>query len=729
MLKFLPNHVKKALQRNSAPIEVPFVQGDDRGIVAVIDISGFTGLSTRLATEYGSDGAAKLKDAINSPFDKIIKRTYARSGSIVKFAGDSALVCWSETEASESRKRNFLLESFICCLELLEIFKCDESETSDDAKQEDRLGVHIGVAFGRISHIHLGERAADQLPQAPRREYLVAGEAVSQASVLLDRGKRGELRVSTKYWEALVGAFSSLRVAQFKQLDQRASIHSIGHVCIADEEVSTWHRIERSTSNLLTLRHKLDQPPSAEQGVDYDSAMQYIESSVARYLVEEELNYGETSPPTKSKATINDLPAGEMNAWTDAYSDLRQVAIAFFRFADVHLDHDVDFLASSPTVRSESTMPASDEVLKAQFFAETAMACVRERGGSLRQLNFDDKSFTALAVWGLRGSAHQRAEAGYALHACLDFAERVGRRRERERKGGGFESNDDGDGRRVPLAAGSVIIGVTTGTVYAGLIGNKLRMDGTVLGSAVNLAARLMCINDLAPADEVEWLNVWIFCDQSTFLACKDLFEFGPSPRHASFKGFKNQLPVYAVLRRADDTRKSRIGKTIEFAGREAEITEAEAAVKRWKSGTSNERLLVTGRSGLGKSTLADQIRIQLDEDPLVLPCSSTADEMMQKSSFAFLGATLLAIASQLRLCGVNTTDLVEKRKDRLSRSQSNASLVPTSNFAKVGVSRQRYPVAKLLARPGVENFPRQPTGLVISFQVSAAGEAPPPVG
>ncbi|KAI9336632.1 hypothetical protein DFJ73DRAFT_19688 [Zopfochytrium polystomum] len=113
MLKFLPNHVRSICSASSSTpvqLQLPHVAVDDRGAVPVIDMSGgcctkgngwshrrrpgFTQLSSHLTQEHGIDGAAKLVEAINSPFEKIIRRVYARSGSIVKFAGDSAVVCW-----------------------------------------------------------------------------------------------------------------------------------------------------------------------------------------------------------------------------------------------------------------------------------------------------------------------------------------------------------------------------------------------------------------------------------------------------------------------------------------------------------------------------------------------------------------------------------------------------------------------------------------------------------
>ncbi|KAI9350543.1 hypothetical protein DFJ73DRAFT_832559 [Zopfochytrium polystomum] len=82
------------LNRSAPPIRLPLHEVVDGSIVAVIDISGFTQLSTRLFREHGIDGAAKLHEAINRPFERIIRCVCTRSGSIVKFAGDSAVVCW-----------------------------------------------------------------------------------------------------------------------------------------------------------------------------------------------------------------------------------------------------------------------------------------------------------------------------------------------------------------------------------------------------------------------------------------------------------------------------------------------------------------------------------------------------------------------------------------------------------------------------------------------------------
>src|SRR4249919_2106174 len=63
------------------------------GVVLVIDITGFTALTERLA-EHGPDGADTLASILNESFGDVIERIHTRGGDVVSFAGDAILAVW-----------------------------------------------------------------------------------------------------------------------------------------------------------------------------------------------------------------------------------------------------------------------------------------------------------------------------------------------------------------------------------------------------------------------------------------------------------------------------------------------------------------------------------------------------------------------------------------------------------------------------------------------------------
>eukprot|EP00741_Cyanophora_paradoxa_P025228 tig00000350_g24352.t1 len=97
-----------------------------------------------------------------------------------------------------------------------------------------------------------------------------------------------------------------------------------------------------------------------------------------------------------------------------------------------------------------------------------AQASAARCGGVIRSFFRDDKGFVGLMTFGLFGSAH----ADDPLRA-IKAAVRIRNAFEEEK-------------------LGTVSIGIATGRVFAGLVGDTLRCEYNVLGDAVNTAARLM---------------------------------------------------------------------------------------------------------------------------------------------------------------------------------------------------------------------------------------------
>ncbi|KAI9325192.1 hypothetical protein DFJ73DRAFT_767774 [Zopfochytrium polystomum] len=313
MREFLPPHVSAVCGRDSAFSSVPFAAVDSEGIAAVVDISGFTSLTSSLLEKHGTDGAAVLRETLKNAFSKIIERIYR---------------------------------------------------------------------IGQLYHVHVG-KPEGQSEGPDRREYFIAGKAVSDAGIKVNWGHRGDLVLSSKYYQALASILAGAQgVYHLRMLSDRIAHEGRGAFIIKDRSS---HFEGALTYFQREFPEDVTVPASKKGSIDRRKAVAYVEVSVAAFIIQ--------------SGFIADLD-------NDGYSDIRNTTVVFFRF---------------PYLTIDLSAMAEAGLSKVQKISQEIIARVHAEGGSLRQINFDDKGFNALAVWGLRGLAHQRGEAGYALAACLNL--------------------------------------------------------------------------------------------------------------------------------------------------------------------------------------------------------------------------------------------------------------------------------------------------------------------
>jgi class 3 adenylate cyclase/tetratricopeptide (TPR) repeat protein len=183
--------------------------------------------------------------------------------------------------------------------------------------------------------------------------------------------------------------------------------------------------------------------------------------------------------------------------------------------------------------------------------------------GSLNKLSVDEKGTTLVAAFGLPPLAHQD-DARRALRTSSEIREAL--------RGIGVECS----------------IGVATGRVYCGEIGNARRREYTIIGRVVNLAARLMQAAKGGPE---------ILCDEETTRASRGCFEFEALPPR-SLKNIEGLVPLFRPLREVPSCGESRttIGRTVErsmLLARLGALREGRGAV-----------VVIEGEPGIGKSRL-----------------------------------------------------------------------------------------------------------------------------
>jgi predicted ATPase/class 3 adenylate cyclase len=146
-------------------------------------------------------------------------------------------------------------------------------------------------------------------------------------------------------------------------------------------------------------------------------------------------------------------------------------------------------------------------------------------------------------------------------------------------------------------------LGVNTGPVIAGKIGTESRQDYSVMGDAVNLAARL---EDASSTGE-------IFVGSNTYRCTAALFDFETLPRMA-LKGKTELVQLYRLIGLKNEPRRVRgiEGLRAPLVGREREIHEVRSALANLQTGHGTV-LAIMGEAGLGKSRLLAEGRASIN--------------------------------------------------------------------------------------------------------------------
>ncbi len=148
-----------------------------------------------------------------------------------------------------------------------------------------------------------------------------------------------------------------------------------------------------------------------------------------------------------------------------------------------------------------------------------------------------------------------------------------------------------------------VRVGVHTGTVVVGTIGDNLRMDYTAVGNTTNLAARLQSLAEPGT----------IRISEATHRATLPYFEFAALGKH-TLKGIAEPVEVYDVrtVRSVGDGDHytTPTGISSPLVGRDRELSLLSAALETLRQGRGGV-VILQGEPGVGKSRLMAEVRRQ----------------------------------------------------------------------------------------------------------------------
>ena len=153
-------------------------------------------------------------------------------------------------------------------------------------------------------------------------------------------------------------------------------------------------------------------------------------------------------------------------------------------------------------------------------------------------------------------------------------------------------------------------IGLNSGPVVVGKIGDDLRMDYTAIGNTTNLASRMQSLAQPGT----------ILLSQDTHHLVEAFFQFQPLGE-VEIKGKEEPQQAYQLLSPSEVTTRiaaATVRGLTRFVGREKEMQTLLDAYAKVQSG-SGQVVGIVGEAGVGKSRLLLEFRQALGEEPLYL--------------------------------------------------------------------------------------------------------------
>ena len=251
-------------------------------------------------------------------------------------------------------------------------------------------------------------------------------------------------------------------------------------------------------------------------------------------------------------AIINRLSAGQ-NSWI---AELRRVSVLFINLPDIDQDTKLE---------------------TAQNIARLVQRSIYRYEGAINKINVDDKGITIVAALGLPPFSHEDDPAR-SVQAALTIRRELNSLKVRS------------------------FIGVTTGRIFCGSVGNDSRREYTIIGNAVNLSARLMGAAG-GMSNVIAKYGVSILCDRTTYDSARDVVEF-ELLQPQQVKGRVEPVEVFHPI----ELKKSVIRPKTELIGRQEEKTLFANALQEFSRGEAHQTIVLQGEAGIGKSRLFEDL-------------------------------------------------------------------------------------------------------------------------
>ncbi|MDP8240069.1 MAG: tetratricopeptide repeat protein [Candidatus Hatepunaea meridiana] len=264
---------------------------------------------------------------------------------------------------------------------------------------------------------------------------------------------------------------------------------------------------------------------------------------------------------TLAKAFIDPPVYNRLHLGLDSVGEIRRVSVIFMSFSG--LDYDED----------------SDVTDKLDAVYNWVYGLTQRYNGSINKVDMGDKGSKMILTFGTP-TAHENDEQ----HAVFCGMELVKGKDEFSKWGLQWK------------------LGISTGVVFAGEVGAPSRQEYTVMGSSVNLSARLMAKSE--PGH--------LLVDVATYNRTSDFFEYSDPIKH-QFKGISKPLPTFEPLGIKAKTSQVEFGIDKPIIGRDTEMQEITSSIMDVLD-QHLRVLVIKGTAGIGKSRLSQEALRSVNE-------------------------------------------------------------------------------------------------------------------
>ena len=262
-------------------------------------------------------------------------------------------------------------------------------------------------------------------------------------------------------------------------------------------------------------------------------------------------------------------------------SEMRKVVVLFIKL---------------PQYGTSIKHPYERTIPEAQAVMEALQGALYRYAGSINKLNVDDKGITLVAALGLPPLSH-RNDASRAVHAALEMQAALAKLKRKS------------------------TIGITMGWVFCGPVGSDQRREYTMVGNAVNMAARLMQAAEESFSTGQELADM--LCDEAVFRAIRRLVEEGePLAEGLTFrslpsirvKGLPEPVVAYRPSFRQSSRHRWRVEKrrSVALVGKDEQRRIVDARLRSLTRASKEAKgglIVVEGEAGSGKSLLLDELQ------------------------------------------------------------------------------------------------------------------------
>ena len=514
--------------------------------VLFADISGFSHLAEELQKELGdaANAAEDLSNYVGNSLNKMVEVITGAGGDVIKFAGDAILAVFATSPGN-----NLAACTLTACRVSLDLLNLDLSAGGV------QLSVHSGIGVGTLLGYHVGGLNG-------RWEYFIAGPVIEQFGSAEKEAEAGEVVISS---EALVYMVHGIVACMPKSAVPRA----LRDIMAADTQSSDKQHPKQVAIDLEPIINAGDVPVKVQR------------------LLSETGNYKLTELGVSGRVQQNNLAAKDKRkSVVDALNPDSPACAILLRALKCYIPGPVllsitakqslwsaqFWLCSTMFIRIEGlTYESLDYVDHLQEVLYSIQQQLYEYQGTLCRMIVDDKGTGILAAFGLPPFAQHENDSVRGTKVAMNVVELMATK---------FNH--------------ACSVGVTSGRVYAGVVGGRTRCEYTLHGSVVNLAARLM----VAAGKSGDGVLV----NDVVFRGANNEIEFN-DPRRIRCKGYDYPVPVYRPHAVREEPLEVADEKNdIRLICAERELSVLKSALTQAAQIDCGGLIMVEGEAGMGKS-------------------------------------------------------------------------------------------------------------------------------